>query len=64
VALYEDIAERLRTSPAACERETAALADWLASGTSSYSVHAKLRYHAGALTDTPPPAHPSLAAHG
>ncbi len=48
-ALYEDIAERLRSSPGVCERETAALADWLASGTNSYSVHAKLRYHASVL---------------
>lgn len=59
-ALYEDIAERLRSNPAACEREMAALADWLESGTSSYSVHAKLRHHAGALTDTSLPMHPSL----
>ena len=63
-ALYADIAERLRSSPGACERETAALADWLASGADSYSIHAKLRCHADALTDTPRPAHPSLAVHG
>lgn len=43
IGLFSDIARQMRRNQEACARETTALGDWLASGSSSYSVYVKLK---------------------
>jgi len=42
--LYQDIVEHLKANSAACDRETALISEWLASGTDSYSVYGKIKH--------------------